>query len=176
MKVHLRLDSGEDADPASRPPLGDVISAAGEVFSRALEELLPEGTLPKEVEISVTLLSLDEIKDQNALHRGIDEPTDVLSFPLWEEAGVFRPAKGLPVLPLGDVVICPEYLRKNLPQGPSSEKAFLEEMALMLAHGFLHLLAWDHDTKEDRETMEAAQEKIRADLLSAAREREGLPL
>ena len=174
MKVHLRLDSGEDADPASRTPFGDVLSAAGEVFSRALEELVPAEALPKEGEISVTLLSLNEIRDQNALHRGIDEPTDVLSFPLWEEEGVFRPAKGLPVLPLGDVVICPEYVRKNLPEGPSIEEAFLEEMTLMLAHGFLHLLAWDHGTEEDRETMETAQQKIRADLLIAARKRKGL--
>jgi probable rRNA maturation factor len=55
-------------------------------------------------------------------------------------------------------------VRKNAP----SEQAFLEEMALMVAHGFLHLLAWDHDTDERRTAMEAAQEKIRRALLDAA--------
>lgn len=174
MKVHLRLDSGEDADPASRTPFGDVLSAAEDVFSRTLEGLLPHDVLPKEVEISVTLLSLDEIKELNAIHRGIDEPTDVLSFPLWEEEGVFRPDNGLPVLPLGDVVICPEYVQNNIPQDGPVEKLFLEEMTLMLAHGFLHLLAWDHGTDEDARSMEAAQQELRAALLMAPAEREGV--
>ena len=70
----------------------------------------------------------------------------------------------MPVLPLGDIVICPDYVRKNAP----TEQAFLEEMALMIAHGFLHLLAWDHDTDERRTAMEAAQETIRRALLDAA--------
>lgn len=164
MKVHLRLDNSEDADPASRAPLGDMLTAADGVLSAAFQELALPGTLPPSAEISVTLLSLDEMEEQNRLHRGLAEPTDVLSFPMWEEDGEFRPDKGMPVLPLGDIVICPEYVRKNAP----SEQAFLEEMALMVAHGFLHLLAWGHDTDERRTAMEAAQEKIRRALLDAA--------
>jgi len=166
LKVHLRLDNSEDADPASRAPLGDMLSAADGVLSAALEKLARPGTLPPAAEISVTLLSLEEMEEQNRLHRGLPEPTDVLSFPLWEEDGEFRPEKGMPVLPLGDIVICPDYVRKNTP----TEQAFLEEMALMIAHGFLHLLAWDHDTDERRTAMEAAQETIRRALLDAAAE------
>ena len=165
MKVHLRLDNSEDADPASSTPFGDILSAAGGVLEAALRELpAPGGGMPGTVEISVSLLTPGEMEEQNRLHWGRPEPTDVLSFPLWEEDGEFRPEKGLPVLPLGDIVICPDYVRKNAP----TEQAFLEEMALMIAHGFLHLLAWDHDTDERRTAMEAAQETIRRALLDAA--------
>ena len=161
VKVHLRLDSSEDADPASTP-FSSLVEKAGPVFSRALEELLPEGTLPAKVEISLSFLSLGEMKEQNRKYRGLDEPTDVLSFPLWEEDGVFRPGRSLPTLPLGDILICPEYVRAAV----SSEEEFQREMALMLGHGFLHLLAWDHDTDERRSVMEVRQERIREELLT----------
>lgn len=167
MKVHLRLDSGEDTDPASSSDsLEELLSAAGEVFAGALEELVPAGLLPPEAEISVTLLSPDEMTEQNMLHRGIESPTDVLSFPLWEEEGSFRPGRGMPVLPLGDIVICPRYVADNLPPG----RTFIEEAALMLAHGFLHLLAWDHDTDSGEAAMEAAQVRISRALCDMAAE------
>lgn len=162
MKVHLRLDSGEDADPASTP-LSYLVERAEPVFARALDDLLPGGVLPAKVEISLSFLSLGEMKEQNRKYRGLDEPTDVLSFPLWEEEGAFRPERFLPTLPLGDILICPEYVRVSV----SSEEEFQREMALMLAHGFLHLLAWDHDTDERTRVMEARQERIREELLAA---------
>lgn len=167
MKVHMRLDNSEDADPASTP-FSSLVERAGPVFSRALEDLLPEGTLPARVEISLSFLSLGEMKEQNRKHRGLDEPTDVLSFPLWEEDGVFLPGRSLPTLPLGDILICPEYVRVAV----SSEEEFQREVALMLAHGFLHLLAWDHDTDERRSVMEVRQERIREELLTSP---EGMP-
>lgn len=161
VKVHLRLDSSEDADPASTP-CTPFVEAAEDVFARALEELIPEGTLPPKVEISLSFPSLDEMKEQNRKYRGIDEPTDVLSFPIWEEEGEFRPGRTLPLIPLGDILICPEYVRAAV----ASEDAFQREMALMLAHGFLHLLAWDHDTDERRITMERVQRRIQEELLT----------
>ncbi len=169
MKVHLRLDSGdvsvaaEDADPARRP-YDALVRRAEEVFARTLEELFPKDSLPARVEISLAFLSLSEMEEQNRKHRDLDEPTDVLSFPMWEEDGEFRPGTKLPVLPLGDILICPEYVRAAAP----SEEAFRREMALMLAHGFLHLLAWDHDTDERRSAMEALQSGIQKELLAAA--------
>ena len=164
MKVHLRLDSGEDSDPASSALPDDLLSAAGEVFASALAGFAPEAELPPEAEVSVTFLSPGEMREQNMLHRGLDEPTDVLSFPLWEEEGEFRPGRGMPVLPLGDIVICPEYIRDNLPP----DKTFREEAALMLAHGFLHLIGWDHAEEAGEAAMTEAQEKLSQALLDAA--------
>ncbi|NLA91365.1 MAG: rRNA maturation RNase YbeY [Synergistaceae bacterium] len=161
MKVNLRLDSGEDADPASSALLDELLSAAGDVFAAALEELVPAEALPPEAEISITFLSSEEMREQNMLYRGIDEPTDVLSFPLWEEEGRFAPEAGMPVLPLGDIVICPAYVRNNLP----SCRTFREEAALMLAHGFLHLLGRNHASDSDRRAMEEDQERLSRALL-----------
>ncbi len=163
MKLHLRLDNGEDPDPA-RSRCSDLIGNAEKAFARALDKLFPEGALPARAEISLAFPTLADIKEKNRTFRGIDEPTDVLSFPLWEEDGEFRPGSRLPVLPLGDILICPEYVRNAV--SPSGPDAFREEMALMLAHGFLHLLAWDHDTEERQQRMEALQEEIRREILS----------
>lgn len=163
MKVQLRHDAGEDTDPAHSRQFRDLADAAAPVFERALEELGLTGSLPEEVEISVSLLSVPEMAEVNKAHRGMDGATDVLSFPLWEEEEKFVPAGGLPVLPLGDILLCPDYIRANLP--PDARAGFLGEMALMLAHGFLHLLAWNHDTDERQTAMEGLQESLRAAIL-----------
>ncbi len=162
LKLQLHLDNNDDPDPASRSPLGEILARAPGVLAAALEEL-PEGKgLPGRVEISLSFLSPDEMREQNRAYRDVDAPTDVLSFPLWEEDGVFRPDSTLPVLPLGDILICPEYVRSE----SEGEEACGSAMALMLAHGFLHLLAWDHDTPEREKTMEEVQERIRAALIA----------
>jgi len=75
LKVHLRLDNSEDADPASSTPFGDILSAAGGVFEAALRELpVPEGGMPGTVEISVSLLTPGEMEEQNSRHRGLSSP------------------------------------------------------------------------------------------------------
>lgn len=167
MKLQLHLDNNDDPDPASRSPLGKMLDNAPAVLAAALEDL-PEGKLlPGRVEISISFLSPNEMREQNRAYRDVDAPTDVLSFPLWEEEGTFRPDSALPLLPLGDILICPEYVRTE--SEDEGEAAWLSAMALMVAHGFLHLLARDHDTPEREEIMEAAQERIRAALLEGSR-------
>ena len=80
--------------------------------------------------IAVSFVSPDEIAELNAEHRGKDEPTDVLSFPV-DGAG---PLPGPPALrELGDVVICPEHT---------------EDLAEAVVHGVLHLLGMDHETDD----------------------------
>ena len=75
--------------------------------------------------LSVELVDDGRIRDLNREHRGIDEPTDVLSFPIDEEGPVAGPRE------LGDVVICPELA------------ADVVEAAV---HGVLHLCGMDHET------------------------------
>jgi probable rRNA maturation factor len=81
-------------------------------------------------EVGVVLVGPDEMAALNAAHRGRDEPTDVLSFPL---DGRDALPDGLP-RQLGDVVVCPE--RAETDGTP---------MALLLVHGTLHLVGHDHD-------------------------------
>jgi len=81
-------------------------------------------------EVGVVLVELAEMAALNAAHRGRDEPTDVLSFPL---DGRDDLPDGLP-RQLGDVVVC-----------PARAEADGTPMALLLVHGVLHLVGYDHD-------------------------------
>jgi probable rRNA maturation factor len=89
--------------------------------------------------LSVELVDARRIRELNRAHRGIDRPTDVLSFPI-DGAG---PAAG--PRELGDVVICPEHT------------ADLTEAAV---HGVLHLCGYDHET-DDGEMLELQAEILR---------------
>jgi probable rRNA maturation factor len=91
--------------------------------------------------LSVELVSEERIRELNRDHRGLDRPTDVLSFPI-DGAG---PAPG--PRELGDVVICPE------------QAADLTEATV---HGVLHLCGYDHET--DGGEMLALQAQIMREL------------
>jgi probable rRNA maturation factor len=65
-------------------------------------------------------------------------------------------------LPLGDIVICPEGVRRFHGSLP-----YPEALCLLLVHGFLHLLAWDHDTPEKERAMWERQELLQSRLLPA---------
>lgn len=103
----------------------------------------------------VTLLFVDEtvIADYNQRFMGRPGPTDVLAFPL--EAAVPgappRRTKGGPPLNLGDVVIAPSYVARSAAE---QSVDFENEMGLMVVHGLLHLLGWDHQEDADAEAME----------------------
>ena len=90
--------------------------------------------------LALALVDEDEIARLNLEHRGRDEPTDVLSFPVDSE-----PAPG--PRELGDVVICPERTR---------------DLAEAVVHGVLHLCGHDHETDDGE--MLALQERVMADI------------
>jgi probable rRNA maturation factor len=86
-------------------------------------------------EVGLALVDAAEMAEMNAGHRGVAGPTDVLSFPL--DGGDPLPA-GLP-RQLGDVVVCPQFAADA---GTPIE--------LLLVHGALHLLGYDHETDDGR--------------------------
>ena len=102
------------------------------------------------VEVSINLISSEEMAELNAAYRGVSDPTDVLSFPLWEEGQTFVPPEGWKELPLGDIVVCDEVVARHAGE---HGVMVVEELALVLVHGFLHLLGWDHDTPEKEGAM-----------------------
>ncbi|EHM12699.1 MULTISPECIES: rRNA maturation RNase YbeY [Jonquetella] len=138
-------------------------------LSCVLEELyrenFPESSGWDELEISLQFLDEEAMAALNGQYRGENRPTDVLSFPLWENDGHLElpPAGG--VLPLGDLVFCRPVLDANAAAAGTSVQS---ELALLLAHGALHLIAWDHDTEERRAAMWAVQERYRQRILERA--------
>lgn len=107
-----------------------------------------------ECEVGVVLLDEHEMRELNREHRGKDEPTDVLSFPIDEDDEL----DGVTRL-LGDVVICvPVAERQAAEQGVEPG----DELVDLLVHGVLHLLGYDHETDDGE--MLARQDAIVADL------------
>jgi len=108
----------------------------------------------KQAELSVVLTGDGEVRKLNRLYRKKDKTTDVLSFPLLEGKNM-KAAKGS--IPLGDVVLSvPQTRRQAREQG----KDFQAEMALLLTHGILHLLGYDHGTKAEEKRMFGLQDRL----------------
>ena len=111
-----------------------------------------------EVEVGVVLVDAFEMQELNREHRGKDEPTDVLSFPIDEDEGLV----GVTRL-LGDIVICVPVL---VQQAADNDVAVGDELVDLLAHGTLRLLGHDHET--DGGEMLARQDRIVATLAPIA--------
>jgi probable rRNA maturation factor len=109
-----------------------------------------------EAELSILICNDEVIHRLNRDYRGVDRPTDVLAFPMAEGEG----AEISPDL-LGDVVISLPTAAK---QARAAGKTISSEVTMLLAHGLLHLLGYDHrDAAEEREMLE----KTRALCLAA---------
>jgi len=101
-----------------------------------------------------------EMTSLNRTYRGIDRTTDVLSFPMQELGGrpPFRPPSGMPAFPLGDVVMDAERVHEQaLEAGHSAAR----EYRILLVHGILHLLGYDHEAGPQRQrTMRRREQEL----------------
>jgi probable rRNA maturation factor len=114
----------------------------------------------QESELSIVLTNDAQIKEFNRDYRGKDTPTDVLAFAM-REGDFARLAGSL----LGDVVVSvPTARRQALKHG----KRVLDEVTMLLAHGLLHLVGWDHDTPAKDARMRAETERLCAAAAPAA--------
>lgn len=103
-------------------------------------------------EVSITIVTNDEIRVLNAEYRGKDAPTDVLSFPMDE----FDDSEH--VEPLGDIVISIERAEE---QAKEYGHSLMRELCFLTAHSTLHLLGYDHENDDgERLVMEQKQEEI----------------
>ncbi|MFP4481664.1 MAG: rRNA maturation RNase YbeY [Thermovirgaceae bacterium] len=151
-----------EAEEQCRAALGEISLGVLEgVLAGLWTRFVPDVAEPKVLEISLSIADPEKMRALNKRYRDIDEPTDVLAFPLWETAdGLFSPPTGWPVLELGDVVVCPPKIAEN---AVSYGKVYEEELLLVLIHGVLHLFALDHGCEEGR----AKMWKIQEDLVKA---------
>lgn len=100
-----------------------------------------------DVELSVALVDDACIQELNRDFRGKDRPTDVLAFAMRE--GEAMPASGGVEL-LGDVVISVDTARR---QASRAGRPLLDELTMLLGHGLLHLIGYDHRTKAEEKVM-----------------------
>ena len=156
------LDVALDADPEWDSSIGwaDLAEAAAE--AAIAESRFPKlAAGPRAIELSVRLAENDEVRALNAQWRGKDKPTNVLSFPLADEAELAAaPADG-PELMLGDII-----LARGVCADEAAEKAVSidQHAAHLLVHGTLHLLGYDHHDDEGAADMEARETRALARL------------
>jgi len=93
------------------------------------------------------------IADLNAEFLGGTGPTDVLAFPV--DGLVTNAGAGGPPVLIGEIVLCPEVALRQAPDGPDGLGA---ELDLLVAHGVLHLLGYDHDSEEAAASMRTREE------------------
>ena len=111
--------------------------------------------LKEKYELSVSIIDDETIHTYNKQYRGIDRPTDVLSFAFQDDEDMILNSK-LPT-ELGDILISYEtMLRQADEYGHSIER----EMCFLFTHGLLHLLGYDHMEKDDEKEMFALQNEI----------------
>jgi len=148
-------------------PRGYARRISAKLIRQVIEKAIAKEALPQPVTVDVVMVTDDEMREINVSHRGIDEATDVLSFPLLD----LKPGEGVTqdffLLPpdvsqhLGDVVISVPRVESQAEEaGHSPER----ELAFLTVHGILHILGYDHDTDDKRRQMRRREEEILGEL------------
>ena len=136
---------------------------------RSLAEIvLSEEGYPKDTELTILLIDDEEMSEYNERFLNRSGPTDVLAFPVEDLLPGVVPEHdphGPPLL-IGDVIVAPAYIRR---QATENNVAFEDEMALMVTHGVLHLIGYDHTVDEDAERMEQRERDLLAKVGKARR-------
>ncbi|MGJ4888266.1 rRNA maturation RNase YbeY [Bradyrhizobium sp. HKCCYLRH3099] len=112
-----------------------------------------------DAEIAVMLTDDAGIRTLNSNWRGVDKPTNVLSFPALQPTGP-RSDDDAPRM-LGDIAIAYETMRR---EADDEQKPFAHHLSHLTVHGFLHLIGYDHETDHEAEEMEALETEILAHL------------
>jgi len=144
----------------------DYNDETGELTEDQIQQILDLLTLAAEMEniteeseLSLTFVDNEKIHEINKEFRGVDRPTDVISFALEESVEEEIEIKGAPPMPriLGDIIIS---IPKAKEQANEYGHSFMRELGFLSVHGFLHLLGYDHGTVEEEKEMFSRQEEI----------------
>lgn len=134
------------------------------LIQKIMEEALEIHNLKGNYEISLSFVDDEDIRDINLRFRNKDSKTDVLSFPLFSEDEIkeviLTSEKTLNFsenVMLGDIIIS---VPTALSQAKEYNHSIERELCFLSCHSILHLLGYDHDTKERTEAMEAMQRTI----------------
>jgi probable rRNA maturation factor len=137
------------SEPNAEAVIHRAIAAAAEVVDADVGE----------AEIAVMLTDDAGIRTLNSNWRGIDKPTNVLSFPALQPAGDGSPDEAPRML--GDIAIAFETTRG---EADNEQTPFDHHLSHLAVHGFLHLIGYDHEKNDDAEAMETLEAEILAQL------------
>ena len=126
--------------------------------SVAEQVLTAQGVSP-DVELGLVITSQERVQQLNKSYRGKDEPTDVLAFYMTSAAGETFVAPPDGMCHLGEVII--SYPQAVI-QAEEHQHSIKKELAILIIHGVLHLLGYDHEESEQARQMRAGE----ADILS----------
>ena len=113
-----------------------------------------------DAELAVMLTDDAGIRTLNQNWRGIDKPTNVLSFPALQPPDGAGEPDDMPRM-LGDIAIAYQTTRR---EADDEDKTFANHLSHLAVHGFLHLVGYDHEKDAEAETMEAMERDILAQL------------
>ncbi len=136
-------------EPGAEAVIHRAIAAAAEIAEADVGE----------AELAVMLTDDAGIRTLNSNWRGIDKPTNVLSFPALQPTGAGGPDDAPRML--GDIAIAYETTRR---EADDEQKPFDHHLSHLAVHGFLHLIGYDHEKDDEAEAMEAIEQEILAQL------------
>jgi len=126
----------------------------------AEEVLIAEGASPR-TELGLVITGQEKVRELNAAHLGKDVPTDVLAFPMLpggtSEAGAAFVAPPDGAVHLGEVIV--SYPQAAI-QAQERHHPVAKEVAILVVHGILHLLGYDHDAPDRERRMRAREAEI----------------
>ena len=142
-------------DIVRESPLWEAEPDIDATLQRAIAEAAADMSTT-DAELAIVLTDDSRIRALNQAWRGLDKPTNVLSFPADDRRG----GQDAPAL-LGDIVIAYETTKG---EAGAQGTPFLHHLAHLAVHGFLHLRGYDHEAEDEAETMERLERQILARL------------
>lgn len=133
-----------------------------EWLRQTAEEVFASEEICYPVQLSIVVTDDKTVRQLNHTYRKLDETTDVLAFAFEEDGKVFFPQPSNEGWHLGEVIIsCPQAERQAEEQGHQLEK----EIALLVIHGVLHLLGYDHEEPEEESKMRTKEKEVLAQVM-----------
>ena len=113
-------------------------------------------------EMGLRFVDPGTMAELNLSHMGSPGPTDVLAFPIDGRSGRVHLPEQVPLV--GDVVVCPAYAAAQAPDhaGDGYDGSLGDELALLVVHGVLHVLGYDHQSDTDAAAMQARERQLLA--------------
>jgi probable rRNA maturation factor len=155
MEINVLIEEGIEGGPEA------------DWLQRIMEKALLAEEVPPNIEISLLITGQERIQELNREYRGQDKPTDVLSFSMSEQkdeeeeepVAFIGPPDGL--IHLGEIIISyPQAVLQAAERGHSVKK----ELAVLIVHGILHVLGYDHEKPEMEPAMTSREKEILSEL------------